>query len=306
MDVENRARSIVFVREGEYGLPYSKGLMANAIAASGLPPLRAFRVAGLIEERLLAGRVGSITTTQLRDLALEVLRDEEGEDRAEAYERWQIATHLPRPLVILIGGGTGAGKSTIATLLSARLGIPRVLSTDAIREVLKGVFSREFQPTLYRSSFDAAAAVKGRIAEGDDAILVGFREQVAAITGGVKAMIRRAIAEGTDQIIEGAHLIPGSIELASLAGEAVIVQVVVVVEDEDLHRSHFHVRAHDTRSRPAERYLAHFDNIRIIQSHIRSRAEALGVPVITNETLDACLTAVIDIVIDAAVKAATD
>lgn len=303
---ESRQRSIVFVREGEYGLPYSKGLMANAIAASGLPPLRAFRVAGLIEERLLDQRVGSVTTAQLRDLALEVLGSEEGQERADAYERWQIATHLGKPLVILIGGGTGAGKSTIATLLSARLGIPRVLSTDAIREVLKGVFSPEFQPTLYRSSFDAAAAVKGRISDGDDAVLVGFREQSAAISGGVKAMIKRAIAEGSDQIIEGAHLLPGALDLGAFASEAVVVEIVVVVEDEDLHRSHFHVRAHDTRNRPAERYLAHFDNIRIIQSHIRSRAEALGVPVVTNETLDSCLTAVIDIVIDAAVKAATN
>lgn len=306
MDTDKRTRSIVFVREGEFGLPYSKGLMANGIAASGLPPLRAFRVAGLIEERLLGERLGSITTSQLRDLALEVLREEEGEERAEAYQRWQIATHLDRPLVVLIGGGTGAGKSTIATLLSARLGIPRVLSTDAIREVLKGVFSREFQPALYRSSFEAADAVKDRIPEGEDAVLAGFREQVASVSGGVRAMIRRAIAEGTDQIIEGAHLLPGYLDLGSLSKEAVIVQVAVVVEDEDLHRSHFHVRAHDTRSRPAERYLAHFENIRIIQGHIRSRAEALGVPVITNETLDACLASVIDIVIDAAVKAATD
>jgi len=300
-----RARSIVFVREGDFGLPYSKGLMANAIAASGLPPLRAFRVAGIIEERLLSERRGSITTKELRALALEVLRAEEGDERAGSYERWQIATHLDRPLVILIGGGTGVGKSTIATQLAARLGIPRVLSTDAIREVLKGVFSQEFQPTLYRSSFDADQAVKDRIGEGEQAVLVGFREQVSAITPGIEAMIRRAVTEGTDQIIEGAHVLPGTIDLATFGSEAVIVQVVIVVDDEDLHRSHFHVRAHDTRNRPAERYLAHFDNIRIIQSHIRSRAEALGIPVVSHETMDAGLTAVIEYVIDAAVRAAT-
>lgn len=299
------ARSIVFVREGDFGLPYSKGLMANAIAASGLAPLRAFRVAGIIEERLLSERRGSITTKELRALALEVLRAEEGQERAHSYERWQIATHLDRPLVILIGGGTGAGKSTIATQLAARLGIPRVLSTDAIREVLKGVFSQEFQPTLYRSSFDADQAVAAKIGEGESAVLVGFREQVSAITPGIEAMIRRAVTEGTDQIIEGAHVVPGMIDLASFAPDAVIVQVVIVVADEDLHRSHFHVRAHDTRNRPAERYLAHFENIRIIQGHIRSRAEALGIPVVSHETLDAGLTAVIEFVIDAAVRAAT-
>lgn len=296
-------RSVVFVREGEFGLPYSKGLMANALAASGLRPLRAYRVAELIEDRLLAERRGSISTADLRDLARLVLLEEEGEDRARAYEKWETATHLDRPLVILIGGGTGAGKSTIATQLGARLGIPRVLSTDAIREVLKGVFTREFQPTLYTSSFDTAGVVKGKVSEGDDEVLLGFRDQATAVAAGAESMIRRAITERTDQIIEGAHIVPGLLNLEPFRDDAVIVQVVIVVDDEDLHRGHFQVRAHDTRARPVERYLLHFDNIRKIQEHIRSLAEASQVPVVVNETLDASLSAVIDIVVDAAVKA---
>lgn len=297
-------RSIVFVREGEFGLPYSKGLMANALAASGLRPLRAYRVAEIIEDRLLEDRKGSISTKDLRDLARIVLIEEEGPEVAYAYEKWETATHLDRPLVILIGGGTGAGKSTVATQLGARLGIPRVLSTDAIREVLKGVFSREFQPTLYTSSFDAAGVVKGQVGPGDDDVLLGFRDQANAVVAGVESMIRRAITEQTDQIIEGAHIVPGLLNLEPFHADAVIVQVVIVVEDEDLHRGHFQVRAHDARARPVERYLAHFDNIRKIQGHIRSHAEANGVPVVVNETLDACLGAVIEIVVDAAVRAA--
>ena len=42
---------------------------------------------------------------------------------------------LARPLIILLGGPTGAGKSTVATMLASRLGITRVIPTDAIREV---------------------------------------------------------------------------------------------------------------------------------------------------------------------------
>lgn len=298
-------RAIVFVREGEFGLPYSKGLMANAIAASGLPPLRAYRVAELIEDRLLEDRVGSISTKELRGLAREVLLAEESTERADAYEKWQTATHLDRPLVILIGGGTGAGKSTIATLLAARLGIPRVMSTDAIREVLKGVFTREFQPTLYTSSFDTADVVKGSVSEDDDPVLLGFRDQVGAVAGGVESLIRRAVTEGTDQIIEGAHIVPGFLNLEPFAADAVIVRIVIVVDDEDLHRGHFQVRSHDVRSRPIERYLSNFDNIRHIQDYIRGQAESAGVPVVSNVTLDACLTAVADLVVEAAVREAT-
>ena len=35
-----------------HGLPYSKGLMAQAISATGLSPGRAFELARVIEERL--------------------------------------------------------------------------------------------------------------------------------------------------------------------------------------------------------------------------------------------------------------
>ena len=63
------------------------------------------------------------------------------------------------PLVILIGGATGVGKSTIATQLAHRLGIVRVVATDAaIREVMRAMLSAELMPALHVSSFQADRA----------------------------------------------------------------------------------------------------------------------------------------------------
>ncbi len=61
---------------------------------------------------------------------------------------------------MLIGGATGVGKSTIATQLAARLGVVRVVASDAIREVMRAMFSRELMPSLHTSSFDADAALR--------------------------------------------------------------------------------------------------------------------------------------------------
>ncbi|HEX9712255.1 MAG TPA: AAA family ATPase [Actinomycetota bacterium] len=301
--VTGGSRTII-VREGDHGLPYSKGLMANTIMISGLSPARAYHVAQVIEDRLLASNTDAVGAADLSTLTVEVIREEAGERYAEAYQKWQTVGHLDAPLIVLMGGGTGVGKSTVATLLAARLGIVRVISTDAIREVMKGTVAQEFMPTLYRSSFDSADVVRQKSPRAEDAILVGFRDQVAAVAVGVKALIERAVTEGTDVIIEGAHIVPGFVDLEAFADRAVIVPLVVHVEDEDLHRSHFYVRAGDSRGRPVERYLAHFDNIRKIQKYIKSLALQHGVPAISNYDLDACLASVIDHVIDRAVGSA--
>ena len=102
------------------------------------------------------------------------------------------------PRLVLIGGITGAGKSTIATRLANQSGINRIISTDSIREVLR---TMKDDDALHRSSFS-----KG---ETGDAVL-DWEDTCRAVESGVKATIDRARREGIDLILEGIHLIPDS------------------------------------------------------------------------------------------------
>ena len=296
-------RRHVFISDREHGLPYSKGLTASSLMMTGLGPVRAYRVANRVEEELRALGEGTVSPERLRELTVSVLREEAGDKYAEALIKWESVAELNIPLIILIGGATGAGKSTIATQLASRLGITRVVSTDAVREVLRSAFTAEMFPTLYASSFEADKAVRQPIPHSGDRLIIGFREQAAAVAVGAQALIDRAIAEGTDMILEGAHLVPGFLESIE-TDQAVIVPLLITVEDEELHRSHFYRRGRDTGRRDGDRYLNAFKKIRKIQKYMVSSAMMRGVPVIQHVDLDNSLSEVIDHVIEKALEAA--
>ncbi len=292
----------IIISDRDPGLPYSKGLMASQVMVSGLSPYRSYKVAERIEDELVERGVRSLTTEELQALAVRVIEDEAGERYARNFVRWQGVARLDVPLVLLIGGATGVGKSTIATQIAARLGVVRVIPSDSVREVMRGLFSRELMPTLYTSSFDADSALREPPARAADRVIVGFREQTAAVAVGLRALIERSANDGTSAIIEGAHVVPGFLDVERFADRVLAVPVVVTVEEEEVHRSHFHARSADSSARPFDRYLSNFDNIRRVQKYIKSQALSHDWPVIASYSLDQTIAAIIDLVVDRATE----
>jgi 2-phosphoglycerate kinase len=292
----------ILISDRETGLPFSKGLMASQVMVTGLSPVRAYQVAEAIEGRLVDLGRPSVSSEELGRIALEVLDDLAGDRYAKNLLRWQEVEALDIPLVVLMGGTTGVGKSTIATQLAARLGIVRVVASDAVREVMRAMFSRELMPSLHASSFEAGSVL--REPPGRDAAIVGFREQTSAVAVGLQALIERAAIEGTSIVLEGAHIVPGFFDVSSWQDRILAVPLVITVEDEDMHRSHFIARWVDHEGRPATRYLEGFENIRRIQRFIKSQALSHGVPVVPNYDFDRTLTALIDLVLERATERA--
>lgn len=286
-------QSVLVVKE-DRKFPYSKGLMAMSLMASGLSPDRSYEMATVIERKLVARGELDIASGDLSQLAEEVLADEEDDVAVRHFRQWRRLDHLHRPLILMICGATGVGKSTLATMLAHRLGVTRVTATDMVRQVLRAFFSNQFMPAVHHSSFDADHGV--RLDSSGDALLTGFERQVEQVTVGIKALVQRAALERTSMVIEGVHCVPGAFEgLEQL--DAVVVQVVVSIEDEELHRSHFFARG-QSQPRAVERYLAAFGRIRRLQNYIVDRARKTGVPVIENSSLDDALVEVMNLVLD--------
>jgi 2-phosphoglycerate kinase len=269
--------------------------MAMSLMSSGIAPDRSYELATVIERKLADRGELDIASNELSRIAEEVLAAEEDDIAVRHFRQWRRLDHLHKPLILMICGATGVGKSTLATMLAHRLGVTRVTATDMVRQVLRAFFSNQFMPAVHHSSFDADHGVRINTSTGDP-LITGFERQVEQVSVGINALIERAVVERTSMVIEGVHCVPGAFEgLAQL--DAVVVQIVVAIEDEELHRSHFLARG-DSQRRAVERYLGAFGRIRKLQDYIVSRAEREGIPVVDNSSLDAALTRVMNLVLE--------
>jgi 2-phosphoglycerate kinase len=282
---------------GDTGLPYSKGMMARALIATGVPGDQAYQLARRIELDLAEAGEPAVSVDRFEVLAQEVLGDEQGARAVTRLRRLHELQQLDVPVIVLIGGSTGTGKSTVAAEVARRLGITRVASTDFIRQTMRAFFSPEFMPTIHFSSFEAGQALDEEVT--GDPTVVGFVDQCRHVCVGVDAAIHRALTEGWSMVLEGVHLVPGLLP-AQLEG-AVLVHVVLEIADEDVHRMHFHVRDSSTGgARAMAKYLDRLDDIRRIQTYVSGRARRESVPVVENANVDRTIDRVIGLVMDAA------
>jgi 2-phosphoglycerate kinase len=273
---------------GADDVPYSKGLMARALIAVGLTPVRAHDLARRVEDDLRSRGETVADLDRIQELAADdvVMR---------RLRQYLALRELDLPVIVLLGGATGTGKSTVATELAYRLGITRVTSTDFVRQTMRAFFSRDFMPSIHHSSFEAADALREpKVA--DDPAIAGFLEQSRNVLVGIHAALDRALEEGWSMVLEGVHLVPGLVRLPPT--DAVVAQCVLQIEDPEEHAMHFYVRDATTDGvRPVARYLDRFDEIRRIQEALVRRARREGVPVVESSNVDQAVTCALELVL---------
>ena len=282
----------------EARLPFSKGLMAQAFLGTGISIERAYGLARLVEGELVRGGDGLTAGPEhVFEVAATVLAEHEGEQAVRRLRRYQALQETDLPLIVLVGGATGTGKSTITTEVAHRLGITRVTSTDFVRQTMRAFFSEDFMPTIHHSSFEAGKAIQVEDNDRRDANRRGFLEQTRNVLVGVTAVIERAVTESYSMALEGVHLVPGLVP-ATVEG-AIVSQCLITISNEEEHASHFYVRDADSQGlRPVEKYLRALPEIRRIQEFLVARAEEAGVAVIENSDKEQAVDSVIRLVLD--------
>ncbi|WP_337868296.1 ATP cone domain-containing protein [Meiothermus sp.] len=292
----------IFVEEGEGEprVPFSKGVLAQSVMAVGLSPDSAYRLARDVERRLRDAGSTVVTRDYLRRAVSEELMEEAGEEVARRYHLLRSIRRAVKPVHLLIGGVAGVGKSVLASALAYRLGITRMISTDAVREILRATIPKDLLPTLHTSSFDSwRALATPHTAEPSAALVMqGFRDQVSRVAVGLRAIQERSAREKTSLVVEGVHVVPGYMT-HQYQSEVIQIPIMLVLEGEALHRDRFALRERETRgSRTSGAYAQHFDQIRLIQQHLVELARGAGIPLIAAENLDRAIDKGLEVIVD--------
>ncbi len=291
------------VEEDGVEMPFSRGILAQSVMAVGLGPEFSHNLAKRVEEALYRSEQPIVQRVEVRREACRLLRDEAGDEFARRYDLMRAVRRPDRPIILVVGGAPGVGKSAIASEVGYRLGIPRNVSTDSVRQALRSLIGPDLSPVLHSSSYSAWRAEllpseRDTVRPKRKRVLRGFLAQVQQLDPAVCAIIDRNVTEATSLVMEGAHLVPG-IAPSRETPDAILIKVVMAVADEEDHRRHFGVREGQTFHRRRQQpYLEHFEEIRILQDFVVEQAELEGVPVVEASDFDRAVEKTIEHVLD--------
>lgn len=212
---------------------------------------------------------------------------------------------LDRPLIVMVTGASGTGKSTVSKALKLAFNIPTSFSTDLIREDVRKLVPKTIWPQVHASSFSLEKSVRSELnreyecvrgTRDEGPFLEKWKKKVLdhyyshslVIFEGVQATIKRQIERNQSLIIEGIPLIPGILP-PRYYEDANIVQIVVSINDENEHLARWDKRSVEQPGRYKEgslRYKEDFIPIRFITKRLEEMAQVAGVKVVENTDLD--------------------
>ena len=272
--------------------PFSRLEYQHGLETIGLNSEEAMELVTTIHKHLIDKRIDMIPSRRLGELTYRYLRQSNklGPAVAHRWLVWRDFVNSGKPLIFLIGGTAGCGKSTIATMLASRLDIVRTQSTDMLREVMRTMMPEQLLPVLHTSSFTAWTALPGKpeaIRGVPETLLVnGYLSQADLLAVAIEAVIQRALRERVSLILEGVHIHPALVERLTKNDDAIVMPVMLGVLKRKQLQRRIRGRGSDAPQRRANRYLKHFDEIWRLQSYLLSEADRTNIPIIVNDHRD--------------------
>jgi 2-phosphoglycerate kinase len=199
-------------------------------------------------------------------------------DLLRDFETLRRTTSDVPPLILVIEGSSATGKSMLALDFIANLAITRIVSTDTVRQVLRGIHSPEKHPELYCHTYQAHLHRQAGSDEFDP-IVRGYLAQCELMEPAIRAAVEGLVWEGTEALVEGVHIIPGS-----LRGLGPGILEILIHPEEATHRAMFLAKNSasglKTVSADAKVRNHEFQATRLIQEYMAHLAESNSTQVV--------------------------
>ena len=282
----------IMVRTSTGSSRFSEDRLTRGLEAYAIDRECGRAVTHIVHEALRHSGRHEIDHLELRQAVYSCLKDNRSSQEAGRYLSWYQFENSADPLIILVGGATGAGKSTITSALAYRLDIVRTQSTDMMREIIRAYLAPHVVPTLAYSSFEAWRGLpsldglpgKRRM---DNPVISGFLSQFGAIKAALEATIARAVKERHHLIVDGVHVLPTELDLADASEQAVVVPIMLAVTTRQRLAYYLARRSREQPGRGAgSRYLNNVDAIWELQSYLLASADKGGIPIVGNWSVE--------------------
>ena len=274
----------VVCSEGEH-VPFSKSQLAHSLEICAFPREESFNITAAIEQQLADRGVSTITSNELARETHRYLVENEPEEMARRYLAWLAFSRDQRPIILLIGGTTGSGKSTISSDIAYRLNIVRTQSTDMLREVMRLLVPERLMPELHASSFNAWQTLPSwdnRPIKFESHFIEGYLTQAREVAVGLEGVLQRAEREQLSLILEGVHIYPALQRQLVQDQDMIVVPIILGVHKRKQLKQQLEGRGRRVSSRRAERYIENFEAIWALQSFLMTEAKRRQIPVIPN------------------------
>lgn len=281
--------------------PFSRDRQRVDLETCGLSAEQAGQVVIEVLRRIASRQ--TIEIQHLRRITHEVIGRIAGDEKAHRYVVWEEFRQSDRPLLLLVGGAPGSGKSTIANQLAHRLEILRAQSTDMLREVMRMMIPRRLMPVLHASSFKAGEELRGAgvVTRGDPEMLLeeGYLAQTTLLAVACEAVVQRALMERISLLIEGVHVHPNLLERVPKDDDVIVIPVLLAVLKSSQLKRRLEGRSAKAPTRRSRRYLEHFEDIWRLQSFLLAEADRAGIHIVSNEKRDDAIRGVLSIIMRA-------
>ncbi len=271
---------------------FSKGILSSSLYSIGIGANLALEVADQVEKE-----ISSASETPSKKKLIKIITSAIEKIDKRLAERYIVfeGEEKYKPIIVLLAGVPGIGKSTLSVDLSKRLEITNIIGTDMVREILRQTISSNLIPELHSSSYEAYKYLKPTLNPILRQSIVGYEEQCRHVIVGVEAAIQSALYSRENTIIEGVHLAP-NILIRSVLEESHVIMILFYLENEEEHLRRIKSRGSEVIQRGADRYLRSFQEIRNIQTYLVEEANKLNIPIIETSDSASAIEKMMDIV----------